>query len=1024
MNSSSHYQFKFWAITIATTVIAITIVMLLLKSLLLPLLGSFFLIMIALNTWYSGIKPGLLATGLSALAINYFFVPPLYALTVASVSDVLRLGVFILVALIVNLLNSELLKSKQRVEQLRQHLQDNDWQLRLILTAASVGTWDVNILTAKVKWSTQHEELFGLEPSTFDGKLETFFTYVHPEDREALTRTVDRVIQTRSIYQHDYRIIWADGSVRWIESRGQVFYDQAGQAVRMAGTVMDITQRKQVEVSLQNSSRQLRAIFDTEPECVKILTTDGVLLDMNAAGLAMLEADSLEQVLGHCVCPIVVPEYQGAFINFLQQVIKEKSGILEFEIKGLRGTRRWLESHAVVLQSDEEASTGILAVTRDITEHKRIEQALRQSEEKFRQLAETIEEVFWMSNTKLNQMLYVSPAYKQLWGRSCESLYANPRSFVEAIHPEDRPKMVALLSQNVKTFEIEYRVIQPDGSMRWILDRGFPVYNEFGEVYRRAGVAQDITKRKQAEVELRESEQRYASLAEAAPVGIFRTDAQGNCVYVNDRWCQIAGLKLDVAKGTGWIQAIHPADRDQIVTEWERAAQKDLPFRMEYRFQRHNGDVTWVFGQAVAERAINGELVGYIGTITDISDRVSAELALKQVNEGLEFRVAERTTELTQINQQLENEIVERKQIEATLRESERRWRSLLEDVQLVVVRLDRMGNLEYVNPFFLKVTGYAHEEVLGKNWFKNFLPHSKQQQVNTAFDEIIEKNFHSYYQNQIITKSGEERCIAWNNSILQDVQGNIIGTLSIGEDITHRQAVERMKNEFISIVSHELRTPLTSIRGSLGLLATGIYDNKPEKARRMLEIAVTDSDRLVRLVNDILDLERLDSGKVTLEKKLCNAADLMQQAAQTVQAIADGAAITLSVSPLSAPVWADPDSIIQTLTNLLSNAIKFSPANSTIWLTAQATSPYVLFTVKDSGRGIPTDKLEAIFGRFQQVDATDSRQKGGTGLGLTICRSIVQQHGGHIWAESILDLGSTFYFTLPVPAELEMNSN
>lgn len=766
MNASIRYQFNYWAIAIVATAIALTLT-LLLKSLLTPTLGSFFLIAIVISTWYGGIKPGLLATGISTLAINYFFVSPLHAFTIASFSDIVRLGVFVLVALIINFFNSSLPRSKQRVEQLRQQLQDRERQLRLILTAARIGTWDVNILTAEVKWSAEHEDLFGLAPGTFDGKLETLFTYVHPEDREALNCAVERVIQTGKLYQHDYRIIQPNGSVRWIENRGQVFYDRAGQAVRMVGTVIDITRRKRAEAALKHSERRLQAIFDTEPECVTIITTDGILLDKNPAGLATIEADSLEQVLGQYMCSIVVPEHRQAFIKFLQRTTQEKSGILEFEIIGLKGTRRWLESHAVILQEGSESPTKILAVTRDITECKRVEQAL------------------------------------------------------------------------------------------------------------------------------------------------------------------------------------------------------------------------------------------------------------KQANEKLELRVAERTAKLTQINHQLKNEIVERQQIEATLRAAERRWRSLLEDVQLIVVGLDRMGNVEYINPFFLEVTGYTQEEVLGKNWFKNFLPHSQQQQVNSAFDEILEKNFHSYYQNQIITKSGQELYIAWNNTILQDGQGHIIGTLSIGEDITHRQAVERMKNEFISIVSHELRTPLTSIRGSLGLLATGIYDNKPEKARRMLEIAITDSDRLVRLVNDILDLERLDSGKVTLEKKLCNAADLMQQAAQTVQAIADGAAITLSVSPESAPVWADFDSIIQTLTNLLSNAIKFSPGGSTIWVTAQASNPYVLFTVKDSGRGIPIDKLEAIFGRFQQVDATDSRQKGGTGLGLTICRSIVQQHGGHIWAESILNRGSTFYFTLPVQAEL-----
>jgi hypothetical protein len=203
-----------------------------------------------------------------------------------------------------------------------------------------------------------------------------------------------------------------------------------------------------------------------------------------------------------------------------------------------------------------------------------------------------------------------------------------------------------------------------------------------------------------------------------------------------------------------------------------------------------------------------------------------------------------------------------------------------------------------------------------------------------------------------------------------------------------------------------------------------------------MLQIAATQTERLVRLVNDILDLGRLESGRVTLIKQSYDAAALMLQAADGMRGNAEQNNITLSVNPLNILVWADPDAIVQTLTNLISNAIKFSAPGSTIWLRSELIqnnisqavqklteereimTSSVLFSVKDRGRGIPADKLETIFGQFQQVDASDSRQKGGTGLGLAICRSIIQQHGGKIWAESILGEGSTFYFTLPLPPD------
>lgn len=254
-------------------------------------------------------------------------------------------------------------------------------------------------------------------------------------------------------------------------------------------------------------------------------------------------------------------------------------------------------------------------------------------------------------------------------------------------------------------------------------------------------------------------------------------------------------------------------------------------------------------------------------------------------------------------------------------------------------------------------------------------------------------------------------------------------GLLLSLNDITERQEVEQMKDEFVSIVSHELRTPLTSIRGSLGLLLTGKLGTLSDKGQRMLEIAVNNTDRLVRLINDILDLERIESGKVNLIKQPCDAAALLSQAAEVMQAMAEKANITLSVSTISVSLCADPDRIIQVITNLLSNAIKFSPQASTIWLTTELkaadpeqenqknvpqSNPSLLIAVKDQGRGIPPEKLETVFGRFQQVDASDARQKGGTGLGLAICYAIVQQHNGNIWVESTMGKGSVFYVTLP----------
>jgi CheY-like chemotaxis protein len=195
-------------------------------------------------------------------------------------------------------------------------------------------------------------------------------------------------------------------------------------------------------------------------------------------------------------------------------------------------------------------------------------------------------------------------------------------------------------------------------------------------------------------------------------------------------------------------------------------------------------------------------------------------------------------------------------------------------------------------------------------------------------------------------------------------------------------------------------------VSGRLGAL--------PEKAARLLEIASTNTDRLVRLINDILDIERMESGKVTLARVATNAADLVRQAMDVVRGLADHAGIRMQVEVAQLPLIADPDRIVQTLTNLIGNAVKFSPPGSTIRVAAEEADGMVVFRVADQGRGIPPEKLEAVFERFKQVDASDSRDKGGSGLGLAICRSIVRHHGGEISVTSEVGKGSEFAFTIP----------
>jgi PAS domain S-box-containing protein len=256
---------------------------------------------------------------------------------------------------------------------------------------------------------------------------------------------------------------------------------------------------------------------------------------------------------------------------------------------------------------------------------------------------------------------------------------------------------------------------------------------------------------------------------------------------------------------------------------------------------------------------------------------------------------------------------------------------------------------------------------------------------------------------------------------------GYLAGSVLSFRDVSQRHALDRLKNDFISTVSHELRTPVTAIRGALGLVSADLTGQVDEKTANLIRIARSNSERLVKLVNDILDLDRLGSGRERMMVRPLKLADIVNQAVDNMTPVAQAASVTLVHNPIPVEIMGDSDRLLQVITNLISNAIKFSPKNSAVSIVLSPETQGVTLSVIDLGRGIPADQLETIFDRFQQVDSSDSRQKGGTGLGLAICKAIVQQHSGRIWAERNRDGGSTFHVFLPLKqiayASVELNA-
>jgi PAS domain S-box-containing protein len=391
---------------------------------------------------------------------------------------------------------------------------------------------------------------------------------------------------------------------------------------------------------------------------------------------------------------------------------------------------------------------------------------------------------------------------------------------------------------------------------------------------------------------------------------------------------------------------------------------------------------------------------------------------LKARERQLEMRVDEQTAQLRVANAQLTAAKEAAEQVAELNVHLSRHKQLILNSAGEGIFGLNADGVATFVNPSAARMLGWSVDELVGRELHR--IIHSEAGQVPLRHTECIvcsatlasaRVGLAAAFRH----RGGNSIPVEYTAATIVGEDSGTSGVVVTFRDVSERLAIERMKGEFVSTVSHELRTPLTSIRGALGLLGSGLLGNVAAKGQRMLEIAVVNTDRLVRLINDILDLERIDSGKLELIRRSVSPNELMAEASDGVQSMAEQAGVTLAIQPVEALLSVDRDRIVQVLTNLLSNAIKFSPPGTTVTLGGTVKDETLTFHVSDHGRGVPAEKLSSIFERFSQVDASDARDKGGSGLGLAICRSIVNAHGGRIWVESESGKGSVFQFTIPL---------
>ncbi|WP_291097336.1 MULTISPECIES: PAS domain S-box protein [unclassified Flavobacterium] len=847
------------------------------------------------------------------------------------------------------------------------------------------GTFiDVNKGAEKMYQYTR-EELIGQTPSSVAAPGRN--------NLDEIQRMMQTVFETGISAQFEFWAVRKNGEVfpkEVIVNKGNYF----GKEVLIA-TARDITETKRTEEKLIESQYHLQTIVSTEPECVKTVDAQGNLKTINPAGLEIIEADSLNQVIGKPILNIIAPEYRGAYTEMHNRVLKGESIKMEFEVISLKGTRLWVETSATPLQDNGEVV--YLAITRDITDRKRAEKIQKESLDLIHKITSRVPGVVYQFKLRPDGSScfpYASEGINQIYRVSPDEVREDASKAFANIHPDDRANVVASIqvsAQNLTQWKQEYRVKYENGTVRFLYGNAIPQQEEDGSVIW-YGFITDITDQKKSEEKLRESEEKYRGLVENSPNAIV-IYVDGKIVFANNECVHLMVAKnKEQLIGKPVLQFVHPENRSNVIQILKeiKVDGKPLP-TSEEKFIRLDGTTVDVEIKAIPTVYKHKTAVQLI--IQDITERNRTEVKLRQLSQAVEQSPA--TTVIT-----------------------------------------DTEGNIQYVNPKFVETTGYSFDEIIGKNQRIQSSGHTSAEEYKKLWDTIKAGNawYGEFYNKK---KNGDLYWESESISPIFNTKGEITHFVGIKEDITKRKQIEqelinakeqaeesdRLKSAFLANMSHEIRTPMNGILGFAELLKEP--DLTGEEQKEYIKIIEKSGVRMLNIINDIIDISKIESKQMEVSISDTNVNEQIEYIFNFFKPETTNKGIQLvfknGLPAKEAIIKTDTEKIYAILTNLVKNAIKFTDKGTIEFgytLKADRKPAALEFYVKDTGVGIPKDRQQAIFDRFIQADISDKRAFQGAGLGLSISKAYVEMLGGKIWVESEEGKGSTFYFTIPYNVE------
>lgn len=700
--------------------------------------------------------------------------------------------------------------------------------------------------------------------------------------------------------------------------------------------------------------------------------------------------------------------------SWLSAVKERKSWEHEFRIVHRNKKHFWYAVSAQPCFDEEEQVIEWVIVCNNIHKYKRSEIKLEQPSEIKLESHEAPTEIhkcferltLALDAAKMGSWYWDSFTNKNLWTPYHDIIFGYEpgngehtySDWASRVHPDDLPLAEAAWKKALKEhrdYICEYRIVLPDNTQRWVESYGRYYYDDNGKPLRMAGTVIDITERKQAQQALKSSELRYSTLAQISPVGIYRCDIEANLLYVNQRWCEITGYSFDWVIDRGWRAIIHPEDKARVEAKVKRTLEQAIPFECEFRFQRLDNSVVWVFAQSVPEKNADGVLIGHVGTITDIAEQKQSQQALIQ---------------------------------------SEERFRSTFEQAAVGIAHADKNGKFIRVNQKLCDILGYTRSELLQRTFIQITYPDDLESDLKQVCNLLSGKIQNFSMEKRYIRKDDSVIWVEMTVSLVRQANDEPDYFLSVIKDISQRkQAQTQLKlraqeleqvnalltettsqlrkrncelDQFAYVASHDLKAPLRAIANLSQWLEDDLSEVLEPENQHHLELLRQRVYRMEALINGLLQYSRI--GRVDNEMERVDVNRLLKE---IIDELAPPENFTIEVKTPMPTLTTKGIVLRRVFTNLIDNAIAHhNSSHGKIEVSVKDKGEYYEFAVSDNGGGISPLYHDKIFVIFQTLQARDKKES--TGVGLSIVKKIIETEGATITVDSDIDKGATFRFT------------